>query len=172
MPKEAGSDQRDPSSRKVPFRLALLGTVLVAIAATGAAMMPSSAVGDEQTATNHDHAASAAGMGAELAQVRRATARFHRVDEAIEAGYQLGWVNGAGARIVAGCVAHPTAGAMGFHYFNAQLMADNAVNATEPEALVYAPTSDGGLRLVAVEWVVRGPQSNPPGVTFIGDSLQ
>ena len=104
-------------------------------------------------------------MGAELAQVRRATARFHRVDEAIEAGYQLGWVNGAGARIVAGCVAHPTAGAMGFHYFNAQLMADNAVNATEPEALVYAPTSDGGLRLVAVEWVVRGPQSNPPGVT-------
>ena len=74
-------------------------------------------------------------------------------------------MNGAGARIVAGCVAHPTAGVMGFHYFNAQLMADNAVNATEPEALVYAPTSDGGLRLVAVEWVVRGPESNPPGVT-------
>jgi hypothetical protein len=34
----------------------------------------------------------------------------------------------------------------------------------EPEALVYAPAPDGGLKLVAVEWIVRGPQSNPPGV--------
>ena len=33
----------------------------------------------------------------------------------------------------------PTAGAMGYHYFNADLMADNAVNALEPEVLVYAP---------------------------------
>ena len=165
MPMEAGSDERERSGRKVPFRLALMATVLVGIVAAGAATMPSVAAGDKQTAAPHVHARNPATMGAELAQVRRATARFHRVEEAIAAGYQLGWVNGSGARIVAGCVAHPTAGAMGFHYFNAQLMADNAVTATEPEALVYAPTSEGGLELVAVEWVVRGPQSNPPGVT-------
>jgi hypothetical protein len=54
---------------------------------------------------------------------------------------------------------------MGYHYFNADLMADNAVDALEPEALVYAPAADGGLKLVAVEWVVRGPGSNPPGVS-------
>src|SRR3954468_23850852 len=71
----------------------------------------------------------------ELAQVSRATARFHRVDEAVAAGYELGWVNGSGVRIVAGCVSHPTAGAMGYHYFNADLMADNDVNALEPEVL-------------------------------------
>jgi hypothetical protein len=74
-------------------------------------------------------------------------------------------VNGSGVRILTGCVSHPTAGAMGYHYFNAELMADNAVDALEPEALVYAPAADGGLKLVAVEWVVRGPDSNPPGVS-------
>jgi hypothetical protein len=105
------------------------------------------------------------GLQDDLAQVRRATARFHRVEEAVAAGYELGWVNGAGVRIVGGCVAHPTAGAMGFHYFNAALMADNAVDALKPEALVYAPAADGELKLVAVEWVVRSAQSNPPGVS-------
>jgi hypothetical protein len=43
-------------------------------------------------------------------------------------------------------------------------MADNAVDALEPEALVYAPAPDGdGLKLAAVEYVVRGPATNPPG---------
>ena len=97
--------------------------------------------------------------------MRQATARFHEVDEAIAAGYELGWVNGSGVRIVGGCVAHPTAGAMGYHYFNAALMADNGVDALAPEVLVYASDPDGGLKLVAVEWVVRSAQSNPPGVS-------
>ena len=135
--------------------------------------MPSIAVGDDQgggAATQHgqaghDHATMSAGLQDELASVRRATARFHRVEQAVAAGYELGWVNGSGVRIVAGCVAHPTAGAMGYHYFNAALMADNAVDVREPEALVYAPASDGALRLVAVEWVVRSAQSNPSGVS-------
>ena len=35
----------------------------------------------------------------------------------------------------------------------------------QPEALVYAPGENGNLKLAAVEWVVRGPDSNPPGVT-------
>ena len=90
---------------------------------------------------------------------------FHRVDQAVAAGYELGWVNGAGMRIVGACVAHPTAGAMGYHYFNAELMADDTTDARGPEALVYEKTPDGELDLVAVEWVVRSAQSNPPGVS-------
>ena len=35
----------------------------------------------------------------------------------------------------------------------------------KPEVLVYESAPDGGLKLVAVEWIVRGPQSNPPGVS-------
>jgi hypothetical protein len=106
-----------------------------------------------------------AGLQDELAQVRQVTARFHDLDAALEAGYELGWVNGSGDRIITGCVAHPTAGAMGYHYFNAELMADLTTDVLSPEVLVYAPGPDGQRQLVAVEWVVRGPNSNPPGVT-------
>ena len=141
-----------------------LGLGLAALAVAGVALIPSVASAEEEAAT-HDHAAHAAGLQDDLARVRSATARFHRVERAIEAGYELGWVNGSGIRIITGCVSHPTAGAMGYHYFNPELMADNAVDPLEPEALVYESTPDGGRKLVAVEWVVRGPQSNPPGVS-------
>jgi hypothetical protein len=150
---------------KLPFGLGLAALVVVAavvLIPTVASAEPDAA---GQAAAGHDMAAHDAALQDELAQVRRVTARFHDLDAALEAGYELGWVNGSGVRIVTGCVSHPTAGAMGYHYFNAELMADNAVDALEPEALVYAPAADGGLRLVAVEWVVRGPDSNPPGVS-------
>ena len=115
--------------------------------------------------TAHDHTAQNAGLQDELAQVRQVTARFHRVEEAIAAGYELGWVNGSGVRIITGCVAHPTEGAMGYHYFNQELVDDLAVDPLEPEVLVYESAPNGGLRLVAVEWVVPGPNTNPPGVS-------
>jgi hypothetical protein len=140
-----------------------LGLGLAVLLVAGVALIPSVASAEEEAAA-HDHAAHAAGLQDELAQVRAATARFHRVEEAIEAGYELGWVNGSGVRIITGCVAHPTAGAMGYHYINEELMDDLVADPLEPEALVYAPAPDGGLKLVAVEWIVRGPQSNPPGV--------
>jgi hypothetical protein len=102
----------------------------------------------------------------ELAAVRQATARFHSVEAAIEAGYELGYVNGAGNRIITGCVKHPTDGAMGYHYFNKGLIDDLVVDPLKPEGLVYAPAPGGdGLRLMAVEYVVPGAGSNPPGVS-------
>ena len=160
MPKEAAVTTRDRRGWKVLLGLGLIAPVLAALA-----LYPAIAVGDQAATVVDDHGTHATAGQAQLAQVRAATAKFHRVEAAVAAGYQLGWVNGSGARIVAGCVAHPTAGAMGYHYFNAALMADNAVEALQPEVLVYAPDPDGGLDLVAVEWVVRSAQSNPPGVS-------
>lgn len=145
-------------------RTLMIGFGLAVLLVSGLALIPTIAAADHD-AEAHIQTAKASGLEDELAQVRRATARFHRVEEALEAGYELGWVNGDGVRIITGCVAHPTEGAMGYHYFNAELMADHAVNALEPEALVYAPSPNGGLKLVAVEWVVLGPESNPPGVS-------
>jgi hypothetical protein len=137
---------------------------LVVLAVAAVALIPAVASAEGET-TAHEHAAQAdVTLQDELAAVRGATARFHRVEEAIAAGYELGWVNGSGIRIITGCVSHPTAGAMGYHYINAELMADLAVDPLEPEALVYESAPDGGLKLVAVEWIVRGPQSNPPGI--------
>lgn len=164
-------EQRRRSGRKS----ALTGLGLAApVLAVLALLMPSGASGDVESTPHdhsdhdrsaHDHSAVGAGIAQKLSQVRRATAGFHDVDKALVAGYELGWVNGSGVRIVGGCVAHPTAGAMGYHYFNARLMADNTVDPLAPEVLVYAPDGDGGLELVAVEWVVRSEHSNPPGVS-------
>jgi hypothetical protein len=100
-----------------------------------------------------------------LAAVRRATAQFHRVEAALAAGYELGYVNGAGVRIITGCIAHPTAGAMGYHFFNKALIDDLVVDPLRPEGLVYASAPNGELKLVSVEYVVPGPGSNPPGVS-------
>ena len=99
----------------------------------------------------------------DLAMVRQVTAQFHRVDAATDAGYELGYVNGAGNRIITGCIAHPTAGVMGYHYFNKELIDDLVVDPLRPEGLVYTSGPEGQLRLVAVEYVVPGPASNPPG---------
>lgn len=82
-----------------------------------------------------------------LAAVRAATARYQRVEAAVQDGY-VGDDH---------CVANPAGpGAMGFHYINESLV-DATVEVDKPEVLVYAPWRDGELRLVAVEWVVPLP---------------
>jgi hypothetical protein len=149
---------------KLPF-----GLGLAVLAAVAVVLIPTVAFGGSDAAghemAGHQMAIDDAALQDELAQVRRVTARFHDLDAALAAGYELGWVNGSGNRIITGCVAHPTAGAMGYHYFNKELMDDLAVDLLKPEVLVYAPTPDGQRKLVAVEWVARGPNSNPPGVS-------
>jgi len=97
--------------------------------------------------------------------LRAATARYQRVEAAIAAGYELGYVNGDGVRIITGCIANPELGAMGYHYFNKELIDDLIVDPLRPEGLVYESLPNGKLRLVSVEWVVPGEFANPPGVT-------
>jgi hypothetical protein len=151
-----------------------LGLGLAVVVVAAAVVIPTVAFGGPDAARHemaghemagHDMAIDDAALQDELAQVRRVTARFHDLDAAQGAGYELGWVNGSGNRIITGCVAHPTDGAMGYHYFNKELMDDLAVDVLKPEVLVYAPAPDGQRKLVAVEWVARGPNSNPPGVS-------
>jgi hypothetical protein len=107
----------------------------------------------------------------ELAQIRQATARFQTVEDAEAAGYELGYVTGSGVRIVDGCVANPDVGGMGYHYINGVLMDDLVTDPLQPEALVYAPMPDGSTRLVAVEYIVRGEGSDPPGVSVAPEIL-
>lgn len=86
-----------------------------------------------------------------IAAVRRATARYQRVDRALADGY--------GAVVQSGCVEHPVApetfGAMGDHYINLDLLFDGgALDPTAPEVVLYEPQKNGRLRLVAVEYIV------------------
>ena len=83
-----------------------------------------------------------------LQDLRTATARFHSLDQATAAGYGL-FTDKDGIA----CIDNP-AGAMGIHYVKGALVGDGAVEASTPEAMIYQPTPDGGMRLVAVEYVV------------------
>lgn len=102
-----------------------------------------------------------AGAGSsDLARVRAATARFHNVDAALAAGYIP----------VSPCTESP-AGGMGFHYLNPALF-DRTLEPTRPEALTYAPSPSGGLRLASVEYLIPTlNQSLPPAPDPVHPSL-
>ena len=81
---------------------------------------------------------------------RSATAPFHAIANAEAAGYGL---PPAGAPLSKCISSFDDSGSMGFHLINGRLL-DANVDATTPEALVYAPDADGKLKLVALEYVV------------------
>lgn len=106
--------------------------------------------------------AAAEPIGAQLAQVRAATARFQNVDVAIAAGYMP----------TDECVEIPLGG-MGLHYVNIGAFFDPSLDPATPEVLLYAP-SGNGVRLVGVEWVVVDADQNPATVqdlTVLGQPL-
>lgn len=78
-----------------------------------------------------------------LAAIRNATAAFHDVSKAQDAGYV----------VPPGCDASP-AGIMGAHAANQALVADLAVDPLKPEVLLYLTKPDGGYRLIGVEYLV------------------
>src|SRR5215207_1815297 len=84
-----------------------------------------------------------------LSTARAATAGSHNNDVAVAAGYR----EFRDAQNIA-CIDQPGAGGMGMHYVNGARVGDAAVNAATPEALVYEPTPNGRLRLVAAEYIV------------------
>jgi hypothetical protein len=75
--------------------------------------------------------------------VRNATQQYLDVNKATAAGYSP----------LFGCVSGSDHGAMGIHYVNGALL-NGTVDATTPQALIYEPSSKGGLQLVGVEFIV------------------
>lgn len=110
------------------IRLAL-GTLLALSVAAGAAAL----------------SGGASALPPEAVQAAKAaTARFQSVQQAEAAGYVL----------ASPCVESP-AGGMGFHYENPALMADDSIDPSRPEILVYAAKANGELELVAIEFWKR-----------------
>jgi len=87
---------------------------------------------------------------ADLSTARAATARFHQLSAANDAGY-TGLVHDL-AGIT--CIASPGVGVMGIHYVNGLALGDAVLDPAKPEALVYQPLPNGKLRLVALEYIV------------------
>ncbi len=99
-----------------------------------------------------------AGQGS-IAAVRAATAKFHDLAVAEDAGYGPFYV----------CTDHSSLGTMGQHYVKGSLVGDAAVDPLQPEALVYEPRKGGGYKLVGVEYVVfregwDAVHSSPPSL--------
>ena len=114
-------------------------------------------------------ATSAAFAGNELARaVRQATARFHSLTQAERAGYGP---FPPGAPLHECIMALDQSGGMGFHWVNGTLV-DATLDAAHPEVLVYAPKPNGGLELVALEYVIFD-SAVPPGTTptILGQAL-
>lgn len=93
-----------------------------------------------------------------VARVRAETARFHTVDAAVKAGYQL----------ASECLADGNQGGIGQHYINGELLDDGVLAPLQPEALVCEPGPDDKLILVALEYLVPEDQwsSKAPPVLF------
>jgi hypothetical protein len=97
-----------------------------------------------------------------LAGIRRATAPYHRLEVAVEDGYQLGYNEQFPFNT---CITHPTAGAMGYHCSNLDLIHHLGADPLRPEGLVYEPGPHGKLSLVAVEWVVPSAAWHADGIS-------
>ena len=107
--------------------MALIGVLLLAVAPIALADAP---------------------LGAQIAQVRAATASFHRLEAAQAAGY---------INAVPGCFERVGVGGMGYHFANFSAV-DLNIDFLHPEVMVYAPGPNGQLQLGAVEYLVpRGP---------------
>jgi hypothetical protein len=52
-----------------------------------------------------------------------------------------------------GCVSGSDHGAMGIHYVNGSLL-NGPIDATQPQALIYEPSSNGQYKLVGVEFII------------------
>jgi hypothetical protein len=101
--------------------------------------------------------------GEPVALARAATAQYRDVQLA----EQDGWALPPDGPLHECIEALDGPGAMGLHYINGELAGDTVLDVTQPEALVYEPTADGGRELVAVEYVVFADAWNEryPGTT-------
>src|SRR5690242_21717554 len=81
--------------------------------------------------------------------VRTANDRFKDVAVAVKEGY---------APIP--CASGIDGGAMGIHYVSGARLKDDGIDLAHPEAVMYEPSADGKLTLIAVEYIThKGPAS-------------
>lgn len=98
----------------------------------------------------------------DIQTVRDATAVFHSVDEARDAGYTQ----------ETDCVEKPPEGGMGYHFTKRQLR-DATLEVAKPEVLVYEKRPDGSFKLNGVEYIVpvdAWKRSEPP--TLMGQEMK
>lgn len=123
-------------------------------------------VGTFSTAQARGNRADEHGNEHQLARLRKATAPYHRISNALADGYtafsippSIGGTPTAGLGLPGdpSCFDNP-AGGMGVHYVKG---IDGIVDPIHPEALVYSVGENGRLDLVAVEYIVPDSLVDP-----------
>jgi hypothetical protein len=97
-----------------------------------------------------------------LAEIRRATAKYHNLDAADADGYELD----------PRCVEHTDFGGMGHHAANmSRIIGVDKVIPSEPGVLVYEPMKNGKYKLVAAEFLILAEpwDAMNPGPPMLGE---
>lgn len=92
-----------------------------------------------------------------LAEIRRGTAKYHRLAAAEADGYM--WDDH--------CVAHPFLGAMGHHVVNFGLV-DGILDPSNPEVLLYE-VKNGKPHLTGVEFIIHAGMWQGDGIPMLGN---
>ena len=144
---------------KKTFTAWMLISMLAAVLFSGIA----GAHGDDSEPVSHKEMTIEVKKG--LNEVRKATAKYHDVDKALNDGY----INTHEVAV------DPKKGVMGIHFVNPALMGDNVIIPEKPEVLLYIPTKNGKYKLVGVEYYVpaifAAEHPNLFGVPFDGPML-
>ena len=115
------------------------------VQAAGAGLLSLLAIAGQANAQSSTQA----GRAPLVEHVRAANERFHDVKAAIAEGY---------APIP--CTSGVDGGAMGVHYVNPAYLKDETIDIKRPQAVMYEPTADGKMALIAVEYIAfKGPAS-------------
>ncbi len=101
---------------------------------------------DDHAGASSSHHAPGPQDNALVQAVRAATERFRRVTtvDGPGQGYLLNF----------GCVSGGDFGAMGLHYVNMSLVGDGTIDVTNPEIVLFEPTSNGGIRITGADYLV------------------
>jgi hypothetical protein len=121
-------------------RRSILAIILAAVA--GACARPSSAPAPDPVAQLTE--GFDASVRRDVETLRAATNKFRDLAAAEAAGYPSKMPM---------CIADSTMGGMGHHFIDRTLF-DDKLEIERPEMLIYAPTGEGKVELVAVEYVV------------------
>ena len=143
--------------------LALAGILALAACADRTPLAPHGALA-RSPELNDANLASNGNDNAIIAELRRATARYHDVQAAVADGF---------VPVVDECEDRLDEGRVGIPYANFDRILDGVLDPSKPDALLYEPTKNGRLELVAAELALPYPlwtAAAPP--TFLGHSFQ
>lgn len=98
-----------------------------------------------------------------IATIRRATARYHDLETAIDDGFVL----------LHPCEERPGEGPVGIVYVHFGRLLDGVIDPATPDALVYEPSKNGRPKLVGAEFAIPyGMWTEPTPPEFFGAQFQ